>query len=127
MIIVAFDSDCLMCNGFVFWLLKHDKQERLTFTGLNSAYFETLCTERNLTIQQDSLIFISGSKIAVESTAVIETLRQLKGLQYISPLAYALPRSLRDVCYRFIARRRKKTSSFSTCPIIPPQWRHRFK
>lgn len=127
MIIVAFDDDCLMCNRFVIWLLKHDKLERLTFTGLNSPYFKTLCSDRNITIKHDSLIFISPSKTAAESTAVIETLRQLKGLQHVLLLAYVLPRPLRDGCYRFIAKRRLKTTSTKACPLMPSKWRHRIK
>lgn len=35
--IVVFDGQCLLCNGWVQFLLRHDRAQRLRFASIQSA------------------------------------------------------------------------------------------
>jgi len=102
---LAFDADCLMCNRFLSFLADEDHKERLTFEPLPEGRKATMLATRDDTTYE-------------RSTAVIVTMEALGGhWRGMALLARLIPRPLRDLVYRFIAKNRHRFSRKSICQL----------
>ncbi len=104
--IVFFDGHCSLCNGLVDWLIRHDQRAQLTFASLQG---QTARQTFHLELHQtdfDTLIYLRGTQRFERSTAVLSVLEDLGGAWKLVAVFYLVPRALRDVVYRFIARNR---------------------
>ena len=45
-IIIFFDSECMLCNASVQWILKHEKRHDVQFAPLHGVTFNELPIER---------------------------------------------------------------------------------
>ena len=105
--IVFFDGFCVLCNGFVDFVLKADKQHRLQFASLQGETAQTRLSPSwrsslHTVVYQDELGTYE------RSTAVIRILAQLGGLYVLVRALYVAPKPVRDAVYNFIARHRVK-------------------
>lgn len=127
-LVVYFDDDCLLCNGFIQWLIRRDKKEVLHFSTLQSesgrsAAAEVLPDASDLS----TLIFREDGKVFTQSTAVLRILRRLgNGWQFFCIFRY-VPQTLRDGIYRFIAARRYLFGKKTECLLPDEGLRKRIK
>ncbi len=105
--IVLFDGVCNLCNGFVNFVIDRDPAGYFKFGALQSEaarpYLERFGLRPDY---MESIVLIDGGRLYRDSTAALRILRRLKGFW---PLLYGLiviPRPLRDMAYRWIARYR---------------------
>lgn len=117
--IVIYDGECGMCSSFVQFILKHEKTENVRFTPTDSQLAISIINQHFGSDIPDSIIYINGDKILTESSAAIEISKELKWPFQIVRYIGIIPRSIRDIVYRFIAKRRKKIfdSSPEACKI----------
>lgn len=117
--VILFDGVCNLCNRFVQLVIRHDRRRQFRFASLQSPYAQTLLQGK---ILPDSVVLYEGGKFYSESTAALRVLRRLDGLW---PLCYSLlivPRFLRDIIYRRIARNRYRWWGKSdTCMVPSPE------
>lgn len=102
-ILVLFDGHCGLCNGFVDFLLARDHARRLRFAPLQGETGSRYAAEAE---GVDSVIVVHDGQRYLHSTGALVALSQLGGLWRAAAWLRAVPRGLRDVVYRFVARHR---------------------
>lgn len=101
--IVYFDGLCGLCNGFVDFLLRHDRAHRLRFASLRGA---TAATQAGLPSGMDSVVVVHHGRVLLRTDAALFVLQQLGGVFALSRVFTVVPRSWRDAVYGVIARHR---------------------
>jgi len=132
--IVLYDGVCGLCNRLVQFLLKHDKNDRLRFASLQSDFAARVLTRHGLDPKDlDTLHVIENYERADErvldrSDAILRSGYELGGLWTIgAQLGKVVPRPLRDLFYRFVARNRYRVfGKFETCMLPEPEYRKKF-
>ncbi|GAA4702322.1 thiol-disulfide oxidoreductase DCC family protein [Brevibacillus fulvus] len=126
--LILFDGICNFCNGWVNFLLKHDRAGYFRFAPLQSAAAQrVLQTHRLPQDQLASVILIEGGRCFVESDAVIRICRRLPGVWKLFAILRFIPRSWRDGAYRWVARHRYRLfGQRERCMIPTPEVRNRF-
>ncbi len=115
--IVFFDSDCLMCQGAVKWLHRLDEQDRLRFAPLQGESARRV----GVALNEDSMAFYGKGELSRAALALERLLIATGGVAaLVGILMKAFPLSLRDWCYRQIARRRLSISKSLRCGVPEP-------
>ena len=88
-------------------MLKQDRRKRLRFAPLQGQFGQQVLQRYGLdTSVLQSLVFLDNGKAYTHSTAALRALRTLGGGWVILSWLELLPRGLRDMVYRWIARNR---------------------
>lgn len=99
--IIFFDGYCVLCNGFVDWLLKQDKNKVLQFASLQG---ETAKRLLGPDIQVKTIIYLRKQQQYEKSTAVLKVLSDLGGVWKGSAIFILIPTIIRDAIYDLVAR-----------------------
>lgn len=126
--IVLFDGECEMCSTIVQFVIKRDPQGTLLFAAQQSEAGQALLARYGLLEQSlDTFVYIHQEQVFTHSTAALQLTKRLNRLW---PLCYGLmiiPRPLRDVVYRYVAKNRYKWfGKKESCFIPTPEIRQRF-
>jgi predicted DCC family thiol-disulfide oxidoreductase YuxK len=132
--IILYDGVCGLCNRLVQFLLKHDKQGRLRFASLQSDFAAKVLQRHGIDPKDlDTLHVIEnyeqpGERVSQRSDAILRAGRELGGFwSVLAVAANVIPRALRDVVYRFVARNRYRVfGKYDTCMLPEPNQRSRF-
>ncbi|MEP7346631.1 MAG: DCC1-like thiol-disulfide oxidoreductase family protein [Gemmatimonadaceae bacterium] len=125
--ILLYDGVCGLCDGFVQFVLRHDKHGTLKFATLQGKYGEAARSAAPELAKIDSLVLLTPSGAYVRSTAALEVLRYIGGIWATTLVLYGLPRALRDWGYDQIAARRYRMfGKYDSCPIPDASVRARF-
>ncbi len=125
--IVLFDGVCVLCNGAARFAHARMKSGRLEFHPLQSERGQALLQQFELeTNSLDTFVLVDSERCSLRSTAALRMLKYLRQPWPMLQVALLVPRPIRDVVYRFIAKRRYKW--FGTCELpaqsnIPPDER----
>ncbi len=129
-LIVFVDSQCVVCNGLVEWMLKKDKEKLFKFAGLNSDYFQKLKTEHALTDVPDSVVLYDKGELFYKSDAVLRMFRKLGfPWSWIHSAGRWLPKKWSDAIYDWVARHRYAwfgQTEEDFCKMPDPKHRGRF-
>lgn len=124
--IIFYDGTCGICNGFVQFVLQHERTERYQFSALQSSYAAAYLPpefRENL----KSIVLLQGDNIYTKSDAVLTILRELrKPWQYGYHLKL-LPAILRDFVYDLIASMRHRISRNHRCNLTQRPDTNRFR
>jgi predicted DCC family thiol-disulfide oxidoreductase YuxK len=71
----------------------------------------------NMLMEEDSVYYFDGLNLFKKSTAVLQLLPKLRWYTGFLRLGWLLPLKLRDRCYDFVARHRKRI--FKECIMDP--------
>jgi len=116
--ILFFDGDCPLCNRVLTFILSNEIKADLVFSPLNASSSERWREAHpNLLMEEDSVYYFDGSNLYKKSTAVLQLLPKLRWYTGFLRLGWLLPLNLRDRCYDFVARHRKRI--FKECIIDP--------
>ena len=132
--VVFYDGVCGLCDHFLRFLIRRDRRQRLAFAPLQGTLAQTVLVPRGIVPSDlDSIYVIAdwrtpSERLLTRSRAMVHLLVQLGGVWRLAARgASALPASLADRVYDFVAARRYGTfGRFETCPIPSPEWRDRF-
>ena len=106
--ILFFDGDCPLCNRVVTFILNHEKDSKILFATLDSAFAnELLRNHPSYIVDEETVYFFDGEQLYSKSTAALKLLPFLKGYLFVLRLGWLCPRGLRDIVYNNIAKRRK--------------------
>lgn len=141
-LLVIYDGHCGLCNRSVRWLLERDPRGRLRFVPSQSPDVAELlarhassdpasvASQSSIT---DSIVVARNpgtpqEQTLVRSDAVLALLAELPGpWPGIGKVLRWIPRQVRDLGYRLIARWRYRIwGRFDSCPIPTPEQRSRF-
>ena len=107
--ILLFDGHCNLCNAWVQYVVKRDPSSTIRFASLQSGAGRRLLVENNIDPNYiDSLVLFEEGSFSVSSNAALRTLSYLDGWERHLIYLTVLPRPLRDLVYRFIAKNRYK-------------------
>jgi len=132
--IILYDGVCGLCNRLVQFLLKHDKAGRLRFASLQSDFAEKVLGRHGFDPKDLDTIHVvenydqPGERVLQKSDAVLRAGRELGGFWGASSnIGRVVPRSLRDLVYRFVATNRYRVfGKYDTCMLPEPDQRSRF-
>jgi predicted DCC family thiol-disulfide oxidoreductase YuxK len=126
--IIAFDDHCLLCNGFVRFLLRRDARGLLRFAGATSVTGARMFVETGQDVADPAAIVLDvDGRFYLASASVLRAVAALGGLWRGVLLFLVIPAVLRDAVYDFVARRRLRWfGRAEQCPLPEPQWRERF-
>ena len=132
--IVFYDGVCGLCNRLVQFLLKRDRNDRLRFASLQSEFAAKVLTRHGIDPRDlDTLHVVENyeepsERVLNRSDAVLRAIGELGGLCSFAAIAGSIiPRPLRDLFYRFVARNRYRVFGKSeTCMLPEPRHRAKF-
>ncbi|MBD1382583.1 thiol-disulfide oxidoreductase DCC family protein [Metabacillus arenae] len=126
--IVLFDGVCQFCNGAVQFLINHDPKGNIRFAALQSNAGQDLLKKFNLpTNDLQTFILVSNKTYYTRSTAALKTLKYLDGFYKHLVFFLLIPKPLRDMIYKIIAKNRYKWFGMKDeCMIPTPDIRKRF-
>jgi len=126
--IIFFDGVCNLCNGFVQFIIRHDKRGIFTFASLQSAYAASLPgLEAGVVNTLSTVVLQDGDRYYFKSTAALRIARMLGFPFSIAYVFIILPVPLRDVVYDWVARNRYKWfGKRDACWLPTPELMSRF-
>jgi len=129
---IFFDGHCGLCHGFVRFVLTEDQSAKpLSFAPLQGDFVRSKVPEHIRVQLPDSVVVMDEkNNILVRSAAVIYVMKRLGGMWFLAASLLSLvPRALRDLGYVTCAFLRKAIlgTTQEVCPLVPTQWRARFR
>lgn len=127
--IILFDGVCNLCNGFVQFVIRHDKKEYFRFAALQSEQGRNLLQQVQFKEGNalSTVVLIENGKFYVQSTAALKVARRLSGLWPLTYAAIILPAFLRDLIYKLIAANRYRWfGKQESCMLPTPALKTRF-
>ena len=107
--ILLFDGHCNLCNAWINFIIKRDPSSRIRFASLQSPAGRRLLEDHKIDANYiDSLVLFEEDKVSVSSTAALRILSYLDGWERHLIYLTILPRTFRDLVYRFVAKNRYK-------------------
>jgi predicted DCC family thiol-disulfide oxidoreductase YuxK len=107
--VVLYDGDCPLCQRTVRFARQRDRRGRLRFLALQSPQARDLLARHGIPPGDlDSVVLVEADRLSLRSTAVLRLCRHLSMPWPLAACALLLPRWLRDRCYDFVARRRRR-------------------
>ena len=124
--VLLFDGVCNLCNGVVQFVLTHDASGAVRFASQQSAYGQRAMLERGLA-GIDGVVLLEGERVYTHSDAALRLLSYLPApLSWVAHLR-VIPKALREVVYRFVARNRYRLFGKRQACVMPrPEWKARF-
>ena len=118
--IVVFDAQCLLCNSWVQFLLKHDKQGIFQFAAIQGKVGGQLLADAGLKIEGlQTLLLVDGAQSWQHTDAILRVLHALGWPWRLAGVARLIPAPLRDALYRVIARNRYQWFGKSEQCLMP--------
>lgn len=128
--LLIYDGVCVLCNGLVRFVIRHDTDAVFRFAPLQSAVARELLA--NATDPREGIVLITDTltprqQIYHRSDAVSSALLLLGGyLRLLGWVLRAVPRPLRELGYGVVARLRYRLlGRYETCPVPEPGVRSR--
>jgi predicted DCC family thiol-disulfide oxidoreductase YuxK len=133
-LLVVFDGCCGLCNRSVRWLVRRDREDRLRFVAAESAKGSGLLERHGISAAELGTIWVvrdaggAAERALSRSEAVLAVLGELPGpWPWVAAGMRGIPRPLRDLGYRLVARWRYRIwGKLESCPVPAPEERERF-
>ena len=104
--IVFFDGYCVLCNGFVDFLIKTDKNNNLKYGSLQGKTAQEILKENYLNYSNTVVFYKSTDNIYEKSNAVIEIVISIGGIWKLFNLFKIFPEFLLNYIYDLVAKHR---------------------
>ena len=105
-IVIVFDGYCVLCDNFVKWIAKKDKDHKIHFTTFESDYINKNYSEIKL---KNSVIVINSKKnFFKKSEAVILCLKTIDYNKTLIAILEIIPKTILDIGYSLVAFLRYK-------------------
>ncbi|WP_306582363.1 thiol-disulfide oxidoreductase DCC family protein [Dokdonella sp.] len=126
--IIVFDGVCHLCNGWVHFLLRHDRRGVYRFASMQSEVGCRLLRDHGLDpADPSSFLLLRAGRARTDSDAIIDVLTGLGGPWRLFGALRLMPRVLRDPLYRGIARNRyRRFGKREFCMMPAPEVAARF-
>lgn len=109
-LIVLYDGSCGFCNFWVEWILRRDHRDRFVFASLQGETATAFLTERGLSTQQLSTLYLwkKGAYYYSKSQAALRIAKELPGPWPLLGALGILPVGLLDYLYDRVAENRNR-------------------
>lgn len=123
--IILYDGECGLCSRSVQFILKHERNQKLQFTSLQSSFSKKVFSDFKLKNDfQESILFYRDGKLFSKSKAVLRIIPFLQWYFYPLLIFWLIPNFIRDFIYDLISRNRKRY--FKECKIVKRENFNRF-
>ncbi len=114
--IIIFDGECVLCSAFAQFVLRHDRLKRFRLLAAQTALGKALYQHYGLdALRYTTNILLMDGRAHFKSEASLKILRLL-GLPWsLASVFRALPLSVRDKIYDYLAARRLRWFGTRTC------------
>lgn len=124
--VIFFDGVCGLCNGFVDFVISHDKKNLFLFSPLQSEYAKKQLPS-HLTQDLTSVVLIINGETYTKTNAVLRVMKELGGAYKILTIGRYLPTFLRNQIYDLVASNRYRLfGKKETCRLPTEEERQRF-
>ena len=125
--ILFFDGVCGLCSRIVDFSLRQDRNGLVRFAPLQGATAAERLTPDDVA-DLDTVVFANNGLLLRRSSAIVGLLGQLGGpWRFVAALLWLIPRPVRDLGYRIVARSRYRVfGKHDTCRVPTPKGRARF-
>jgi len=104
--VILYDGVCVLCSGWMRFVLRRDRQRLFRFTPIQSDYGRALAQALGIDPQNPDTNALIWNGVAYRrSDAALRVVSLLPNLGWVRIL-HLVPRILRDAVYRLIARTR---------------------
>ena len=121
--IILFDGACNLCSGAVRFVIARDPHARCRFASLQSEAARAACAKVGYDLPASAtpstIVVIEGGRALERSDAVLAIARRMRFPWPVLGVFGVLPRGLRDVLYRFVARHRYRWFGRSDACMAP--------
>lgn len=118
--VIVFDGVCVLCNGWVRFLLRHDRG-RYRFAAMQTSTGRALLMRHGLDPDDPvSFLLVDNGKAWSDTNAIVRVVSGLGGLWRAAIVLRAVPRPLRDRAYRWLARNRYRWFGRNEVCLLPP-------
>ncbi|APV49445.1 hypothetical protein BWI17_06965 [Betaproteobacteria bacterium GR16-43] len=118
--IIVFDGHCVLCNGWVQFLLKHDTKKVYRFASIQSEAGAKLLAQAGLKIEGlETLLLVDGVRSYQHTAAILRVLDGLGWPWKAAWVSWIIPAPLRDGFYRWIARNRYRFFGRRDACLLP--------
>jgi predicted DCC family thiol-disulfide oxidoreductase YuxK len=126
--IVLFDGVCNLCNGFVQFVLKHEKAAFIKFASLQSLAGQSLLKDHKIDqVNVDSIVLIHNQKAYIKSSAVLSLLKFMKFPWNVFVFLKIIPPLISDKIYDLVAKYRYRLfGRRESCWLPTPEYKSRF-
>jgi predicted DCC family thiol-disulfide oxidoreductase YuxK len=125
--IIVFDGICVLCNGWVRFLLRHDRERRYRFAAMQSEAGRALLAAHGLDPDDPaSFLLVDDGRAWTDTDAIRRVLSGLGGAWRLAGVMALLPRAVRDPLYRRVARNRYRWFGTTSCHVPTEEERARF-
>lgn len=125
--ILFFDGVCGLCNRSVDFLLRTDKKDSFRFAPLQGETAQRMLPPLTEDSETWSVLYLDEHGLHDQSDVTIQVCRRLGGLWSLVGLLRIIPKAVRNVGYRWIARNRYSWfGKHDTCRLPTPEEQARF-
>jgi predicted DCC family thiol-disulfide oxidoreductase YuxK len=125
--IIFYDDVCVMCNGFVNFMLTIDRRQQFLFAPLGGETSRKILPPLPEDPGQWSMVYVDEAGVHDQSDASLEVYRRLGGIWWLLSLAQLVPRWIRNPAYRVLARNRYRWfGKRDTCRLPTAEEKARF-
>ncbi len=105
--VLFFDGYCTLCNGFIDWMMRHDRNAHIKYASLQGVSAQSLLSPE-LTSQNhlETIVYLRDGEVYDRSTAVFKSIADLGGVWRLAALGLVIPRFVRDPLYSLMAKSR---------------------
>ena len=119
--VIIYDGVCVLCNRYIHYAFKHDKNNTLMVAPLQSNLGKMVDHPH-----QDTVYLFRKGKKYTESDVGIEISKNLSFPHNTYYLIRYIPKFIRDIGYRWVAKNRYRWfGKKDTCMILPPDFQAR--
>lgn len=123
--VIVFDGVCVLCNGWVRFLLRYDRHGRYRFAAMQTESGGALLSAHGLDPDDPaSFLLIDDGRAWTDTEAVCRVVTGLGGPWRLACLVGLVPRALRDRLYRWIARNRYRWFGRREACLVPTAEQH---
>lgn len=126
---LVFDAHCVLCSGFVNFILRHERDSEIIFLSAQSAAGIALAADHGLSADDldETFLVERAGHAYLRSSAALKLTEHFKAPWRWAKTLRLIPRPLRDAVCTFAARRRYKWfGNTQLCMVAPKESRARF-
>lgn len=125
--IILFDGTCNVCNASVQFIIERDPEAQFHFASLQSEVGKHLLQRFNVQSDLDTMILIDETEMYTASSAVLRICKYLPTFWKVFYCFIIIPKPLRDIFYRIVAKNRYRfLKQKTTCMLPTPDITKRF-
>ncbi len=120
--VILFDGVCNFCNSTINFVIEHDEKDIYKFASLQSDIGQEYLKKHNLPLDDfDTFVLIDDGKFYVSSTAALLVAKDLNSIVKYLYIFLLIPRPIRDMVYKLIAKNRYSIFGKSDSCRIPTE------